>query len=67
MSKIQKTTEGEASFRLKEDFENEDLDYNLLKKKLCNQEAQPCLVYLQERFERVGSEKDICRVHIDTF
>ena len=24
MSKIQKTTEGEASFRLKEDFENED-------------------------------------------
>ena len=24
MSKIQKTTEGEASFRLKEEFENED-------------------------------------------
>ena len=24
MSKIEKTTEGEASFRLKEDFENED-------------------------------------------
>ena len=24
MSKIQKTTEGEAAFRLKEDFENED-------------------------------------------